>query len=159
MIKVDAGAIIDLGKNFADLSDTVLAENLSQGSFIAGTQVQSEARSLVPVDTGALKISIENSVSRAGAGYLITVGPTQPYGAGVEYGQPAGTFVSAAALAGWAKRKGLNAYVISKAIADHGTKPQPFMGPALDAKEDSVVAVLTQAVVNAFNQVFGTSTK
>lgn len=157
MIKLDASAIIELGKEFAELSDTVLDQNLSQGSFVAGAQVQSEARSLVAVDTGALKISIENSVSREGTGYLISVGPTQPYGAGVEYGQPAGTFVSAAALAGWAKRKGLNPYVISKAIADHGTKPQPFLGPALDAKQDSVMAVLAQAIANAFNQVFGSA--
>ena len=157
MVNIDASAIIELGREFDELSGSVLDENVSQGAFIAGAQVQSEARSLVAVDTGALRTSIENSASRQGSGYLIAVGPTQPYGADVEYGQPAGTFVSAAALAGWAKRKGLNPYVISKAIADHGTRPQPFMGPALDAKEESVVMVLAQAVANAFNQVFGSS--
>jgi HK97 gp10 family phage protein len=157
MISVDSSAIMELGQDFEKLSDAVLDENLSQGAFIAGSQVQSEARSLVAVDTGALKISVDNSVRRQGSGYLIEVGPTQPYGADVEYGQPPGTFVPASALAGWAKRKGLNPYVISKAIADHGTKPQPFMGPALDAKQESVVEVLAQAVINAFNKVFGSS--
>lgn len=157
MLKANTSAIIELGNEFQQLSDVVLDEDIRQGTFIAGAEVQKEARSLVPVDTSALRLSIENSVGSTGTGFLADIGPTQPYGAHVEFGQPPGTYVSPAALAGWAKRKGLNPYAVSRAIQNHGTKPQPYMAPAFEEKQESVVEVLAQAVVNAFRKALGTT--
>lgn len=155
MIKIDVSGIIDLGKNFTKLAESSLEKNLSQGAQIAGAEVQAEARALVPVDTGALRISIENDSMASSNGYLVQVGPTQPYGKEIEQGRPSGTYVSPQALMGWAKRKGLNPYAVSKAIQKKGSPAQPFLFPAFDKKQDSIVAIITQAVSNAFKEAFG----
>lgn len=144
---------MDLGKSFKDLSDDVLSGDLKQGAYIAGSRIQSKARDLVPVDTGALRISIENSVGAQTRDIGVEVGPTQPYGKDIEFGRPPGTFVSAAALSGWAKRKGLNPYAVSWAIHKKGSPAQPFLFPAANDQEENVVNILAQAVINAFNNV------
>lgn len=157
MIKVDVSEIEAFEKELENLSGAVLDSNVSQGLFIAGAQVQSAARSLVPVDTGALRLSIENSPGQSSGAYLITVGTTQPYGKDIEFGRPPGTVVTAAALMGWASRKGLNAYAVSKSIYKKGSPAQPFLFPAFDSKQESIVAIIMQSVSNAIRQALGTS--
>lgn len=155
MITVDVSEIMGLEKNIEDFAGPVLDRNLRRGAHIAGAEIQSEARALVPVDTGALRISIEHSASETLTGLQVEVGPTQPYGREIEHGRPPGTFVSAAALSGWAKRKGLNPHAVSWAIMKRGSPPQPFMRPAGENKEQSVMLIMAQAVANAISQVFG----
>lgn len=153
MLKVDDSEIMDFSKEMVELSDAVLEQNLKQGLFIAGAEVQKEARALVAVDTGQLRISIENSASTASGALIQTVGPAQPYGRDIEFGRPPGTYVSPAALAGWAKRKGLNPYAVAKAIEKKGTRAQPFLFPAFQNRETSIISILSQAVANAFASV------
>lgn len=143
-----------LGEGFKQLSDTVLDKYLKQGAHVAGARVQSEARELVPVDTSALRISIENSASQSSGELIQSVGPTQPYGKDIEFGRPPGTYVSPAALAGWAKRKGLNPYAVSKSIQKKGSPAQPFMFPAFDKNVTEIPSIIAQAVVNAFKEAF-----
>lgn len=155
MISIDVNEIMSLGEEFEELAGPVMDGNLKQGAHVAGAELQSEARALVPVDTGALRISIEHSASPTSTGIQVEVGPTQPYGREIEHGRPPGTYVSAAALSGWAKRKGLNPHAVSWAIMKKGSPAQPFMGPAADKKEQSVILIMAQAVANAFAQVMG----
>ena len=154
MIKIDVSEIIELGRAFTALSGGVLEENLRQGVFIAGAEVQKEARGLVPTDTGALRLSIENTLPIEMSAVSAEVGPAKQYGKEIEFGRPPGTFVSAAALSGWAKRKGLNPYAVSWAIHKKGSPPQPFMFPAADAKENEIPKIIAQAFQNAVEQAF-----
>lgn len=154
MVKIDTSAIIGLAEDFK-ISEEALDIHLKQGLTIAGSQVQSAARGLVPVDTSALKISIQSSVRVESNGMSAEVGPTQPYGREIEFGRPPGTQVSPAALMGWAKRKGLNPYAVAKSIAKKGSPAQPFLFPAAEAQSDNVLKILAQAVVNAFNATIG----
>ena len=153
-IKVDFSEIITLGKEFNDLAGSVLEENLAQGAHIAGAQIQSDARALVPVDTGALRISIENSANISTGDILQTVGPTQPYGKDIELGRPPGTYVSPQALARWAAKRGLNPYAVAKGIEKHGSPAQPYLFPSFEKNADRVVLIISQALQNAFNKVF-----
>jgi hypothetical protein len=148
-MSIDFSDLIKLASNFGELSATVLDQQISLASFLSGTELQKEARTNVAIDTGALKLSIQNSVGKVSNGYLVKVSPAQPYGVNIEFGQPAGTYVSPAALAGWASRKGLNPYAVSRSIMKKGTRAQPFLFPALDNKTDTVVSIYTQAIVNA----------
>lgn len=157
MIKVDVSQVIGLEKALEALAGPMLDQNMKQGVFIAGAQVQSAAREIVPVDTGALRLSIENSPGEDSRGYLVTVGPSQPYGKEIEFGRPAGTQVDPVALIGWAKRKGLNPYAVARSIYNKGSPAQPFLFPAFDSKQDSIVAVIMQAMQNAIRQAFGTT--
>lgn len=154
MINVDVSEIIGLGKAFDELSESVLDANVRQGAFIAGAGIQSAARALVPVDTSALKLSIDNDTDTTSEGLLISVGPTQPYGLQIEEGRPAGSDVTAAQLMGWAKRKGLNPYAVAASIRAKGSPAQPYLGPAFEAKQAGIVTIFSQSIVNAFAQVF-----
>jgi hypothetical protein len=152
MININLSEIIGLGESFDQISKSVLDENIKQGLVIAGAAVQSEARGLVPTDTGALRISITNSVGEESlSGVSAVVGPTQPYGKDIEFGRPPGTYVSPVALMGWAKRKGLNPYAVSRSIQNKGSPAQPFMFPAADNQLSNVIKIISQAVVNAFS--------
>lgn len=148
-----------LGEAFKQLAGPVLDKNLAQGAHVVGAELQKEARALVPVDTSALRISIENSASPVNGGYMVKVEPTLPYAKDIEFGRPPGTQVSPAALMGWARRKGLNAYAVAKSIEKKGSPAQPFMGPALEAKRQSIPLIITQALMNAFQEALGLSKK
>ena len=84
------------------------------------------------------------------------VEPTEPYAYGIEFGRPAGTYVSPKALEKWARSKGLNPYAVSKSIMKKGTKPQPFLIPAFEEKENSILLIIAQGVENALKSAFKT---
>lgn len=151
MVKINLSAIIELGESFDKISKAVLEQNVKQGLVIAGVEVQNEARRMVPTDTGALRISITNSVGEDSSGIIAEIGPSQPYGKEIEFGRRPGIYVSPTALMGWAKRKGLNPYAVSRSIMAKGSPAQPFMFPAMDAKLDNVMKIITQSVKNAFS--------
>lgn len=149
---VDTKELEQFEKEIESIVDSALDRNLKQGAHIAGAEIQSEARRMVPVDTGALRISIENSALAGALG--VEVGPTQPYGKEIEFGRPPGTYVSPAALKKWAAKRGLNPYAVSKSIQAKGSPAQPYLFPAVDSKEESIVKILVQSVVNAFTEIF-----
>lgn len=149
MIKIDVNEIIELGRSFERLSSELLDKHISKGAFIAGATVQKEARALVPVDTSALRLSIENSRPISTNSITSIIGPTKSYGKEIEFGRPPGTYVSAKALEGWAKRKGLNPYAVAWAIHKKGSPPQPFLFPAAENKADEIASIIGQAFDNA----------
>ncbi len=62
---------------------------------------------------------------------LAEVGPTAPQGPYIEYGtQP--HFPPIDALEGWAKRHGIPAFLVARAIASRGTFARPYLGPAYE---------------------------
>lgn len=95
------------------------AERLVAAAVIkTATDIEADAKRLVPVDTGYLRSSISREISAstfAGAGseFRAEVGPTANYGAYVEYGT---------------SRMG----------------PQPYMGPAFDRRAPGFVAAVEQ---------------
>ena len=150
----DTTEMIQLSKSMTDMAAAGLPDALKQGAFIAGTEVQSEARANVAVDTGQLRLSIENGVSMVSGEITATVGPTKSYGREIEMGRPPGTFVSATQLAGWAKRKGLNPHLVSFKIFSKGSPPQPFLFPAFNKKKADIISIIGQAVQNAIKKAF-----
>lgn len=153
MVKIDTSEIMGLAEDFK-ISEAELDKSMKQGVLIAGAQIQSTARGAVAVDTGALRLSIQNNVGVSTDEISAEVGPTQPYGKEIEFGRPPGTQVNPVALMGWAKRKGLNPYAVAKSIEKKGSPAQPFLFPAAEAESDNILKILAQAVVNAFNATF-----
>lgn len=154
MFKVDVSGIIGLSEAFADAGGIKLDVGIKQGLHIAGAEIQAQAREWVPVDTTALKVSIANDVGVSSSAISQEIGPTQPYGADIEKGRPVGTKVSPQALAGWARRKGLNPYTVARKIEKYGSPAQPYLFPAMEQKKDSVYLILGQAVINTFDEAF-----
>lgn len=152
-MSVDTTDLDRFSNELLEVEKQLFEVQLPKAGLVYGTQVQGIARRLVPVDLGALKLSITRVVRKAGSGVIVEVGPTQKYGKGIEEGRPP-HYVSPAALSGWAKRKGLNPYAVSKAIEKKGTRAQPYMAPAFEKtqglQDKFVVAAITEAVKTVF---------
>lgn len=144
---------MELGNEFEKLANEGIKQGAERGAFIAGAEIQSIARGLVPVDTTALKISISNE-AKGGNEAVREVGPNQPYGKDIEFGRPPGTYVSPAQLSGWARRKGLNPYAVSRAIQKKGTRAQPFLFPAFNSSKDKAVSSISDAISAVINYIF-----
>lgn len=90
--------------------------------------VQNEARRLCPVDTGRLRSSIVHSVKDGRTKYSVTVGTNVNYAEDVEYGTAKHDIRPVNKKALWWPGA---AHPV--AVVHHpGTKPHPFMQPALD---------------------------
>jgi hypothetical protein len=94
--------------------------------------LEADQRRHVAQDTRRLLGSITNRIE--GSGQVLTgrVGPTTRYAFWVEYGRRPGRYPPLAAIAGWARRHGVHPFVVARAIARRGTRPQPFVGPSLE---------------------------
>lgn len=118
--------------------------------------VESDARRLAPRDTGRLGGSINSRIEGgAGSGLVGRVGPSVNYGLFVERGRRPGRMPPAAAVAAWARRKGLGAYAVARAIGRKGTRAQPFMGPALEANVGRIEARFRRAGANIVARLVG----
>jgi hypothetical protein len=107
--------------------------------------IERDARAAVPQDTRALMGSISSTIaSRAGA-LEGTVGPSKRYGYFVEYGRRPGKMPPLQAIEGWARRHGLNPFLVARAIGRRGVKARPFMLPALEKNEKRIFDLFAQA--------------
>ncbi len=89
-------------------------------------------------------------------GLVGVVGTKLSYARAVEYGRRPGKRPPTASLRGWARRKtgsADNAYPVARAIGRRGTRPQPFLEPALEAKRGEIQRMFERelsAVVRRF---------
>lgn len=118
---------------------TLLAE--TRTALVAGSLlVEGAARGLAPKDTGRLAGSITHNIS----GLTSRIGPSVGYGLFVERGRRPGTPPPVGAVAGWAARKGIDPYVLARAIGRKGVRPRPFLVPALTQSQGRIVALFTK---------------
>lgn len=101
--------------------------------FERGTvTIQSGARERAPVDRGRLRNSIMRDIDPGLIPRRAAVGTDVFYAPYVHEGtRPHWPPVSA--LRGWARRHGMNPYLVARAIARRGTKPRPFLREAFEA--------------------------
>ncbi len=93
------------------------------------TNAMDKLRDMKAIDTGNLRTSILVEVT--GDKLTAEVGPVAPYGPYVEFGtQP--HFPPLAALEDWARKHGIPAFLVAKAIARRGTFARPYLAPAYD---------------------------
>ena len=93
------------------------------------TNAQDKLRDLKAINTGHLRDSI--LVEMTDNKLAAEIGPTVDYGAYVEFGtQP--HFPPLAALKDWARKHGIPAFLVARAIARRGTFARPYLAPAFD---------------------------
>lgn len=136
----------------------------------AGILIAEEARRRVPRAFGTLERAIDwkmdgedavrVGILRNDSGPSGRIG-TQEYGYYVENGTGGGSMPPPGVLRPWMARVGFTGseFVLRRKIAERGLRPQPFLGPALEAKRDVIVrqaASRYQEALNAFaNRVGG----
>lgn len=127
------------------LSETRTA--LTAGSLL----VEGTARSLAPKDTGRLGGSITHQIS----GLTSRIGPSVAYGLYVEKGRRPGKPPPVAAIEPWARRRGANPFLVARAIGRRGTKPRPFLVPALTQSTPRIVALFSKVATKVVARMAG----
>lgn len=107
------------------------------------------------VDTGRLRASITSRLSREGLYHVVQAGTNVDYAADVELGTGP-HHVPIDDIMAWARRKGFSseeAHAIQQKIEEHGTRPYPYLHPALEANagriSSKLTSVLRQAIARA----------
>jgi hypothetical protein len=101
--------------------------------------VEGTARTLADKDTGRMAGSITHSIAGSGANLTGRTGPSVAYGIFREKGRKPGRMPPVEAVAGWARRHGMNPFLVARAIGRKGSKPRPFMEPAYRQNAGKIV--------------------
>lgn len=126
------------------LLQTDLAEGLTNASLIVEAAAKRRLTDGGHVSTGLLRASITHRLIDSPQRPKAEVGTNVEYAKDMEFGSSP-HFVPIANLIKWAKRKGLDediAYAVQDAIAEHGTKPHPFLVPALNENKARILRAI-----------------
>ena len=130
----------------------VLREEIDSAATDSGLLVSGLAKRLAPHATGNLRRSISSHVKPIGGNVAAIVAAAAKYARPVEYGSKPHT-PPLAAIARWANRRGLNPGAVWMTIRRQGTKPHPFMVPALEEKQASVIDIFTAGIRRAVERM------
>lgn len=120
---------------------STLAAEVRTAMTAGSLLIEGTARSLAPKDTGRLAGSITHAITGGGANLTSTIGPSVAYGLYAEKGRRAGKMPPIAAIAPWARRHGIDPFVLARSIARKGTKGRPYMLPAFNQNVSRVVSL------------------
>lgn len=139
----------------AAAAPATLASEVRTAMVAGSLLIEGAARGLAPKDTGRLAGSITHTISGGGANLTSKIGPSVAYGLFVEKGRAPGKMPPIGAIRGWAARKGINPYMLARAIARKGTKPHPFLVPAFEQNSGRVIALFQKIGVAVVQRIAG----
>lgn len=125
----------------ADLHGTPMLNAMRDSTLL----VQRKARQNSPVDTGRLRASILPEIRASQTEVLGVVGSNVLYAPYMELGTPP-HWPPIGALEVWARRHGMSAFVVARAISRKGTKPRKFLEIAFRDSEGAIVRRFVRAV-------------
>lgn len=130
--------------------------------FIVGEHVKGKARDIVSVDTGTLKNSITAVTNIGKNNTEIEVFATERYAVYMEFGAKP-HFPPINAIKRWAEKKGMNPYIVARAIAKkgivvpatHGKRERPFMITALQRSENDIIRMVKDSFLALISKIIG----
>jgi len=125
------------------LTDALYAKPVSRFFGKAGHTIQGRAMDNAPRWDGNLVNSIAVERDTAVPERFVRVGTNAEYAAPVEEGSRP-HWAPLTALAPWAEDHGIEPFVLQRHIAIHGTKPHPFLRPALEDSEADIRGFMGQ---------------
>lgn len=149
MLEININGKKELIEKIGKVNDAI-KDKIVMNMRISTMMIKQRARELVPVDTGALRRSIRDVTRATDKSVTGIVGTTMPYGAGVEFGTKP-HWPPPGALDKWARKRGLNPYLVARAIAKKGTKPHPYMIPAFRELKDKIIQSFKRIIEGAIS--------
>lgn len=126
--------------------------DLKGGPFLTAMQqatllVARTAKQLAPVDSGRLRASITPEIRSDPVGGTVmgVVGSNVEQAAPMELGTKP-HWPPRAALETWAKRHGVNVFVVMRAIAKKGTKPRRYLQGAFEQNKSEIIRIISDGV-------------
>lgn len=120
----------------------LIAAPVSRFFRSAAFRVQGRAQIKAPVFRGLLKNSIQSDFDGASPMRWARVGTNAQQAAPMEFGTRP-HFPPVRAITPWATAHGIDPYALALSIARKGTKPHPFLKPALDESVPDIRALLS----------------
>ena len=152
-VSVTIEGLTQLEAGLADAPAT-LASATRRQMDAASLLIEGTARTLAPQDRRILAGSITYAISGSGGNLTSRIGPSVLYGLPVERGTRGPRRPPpVAALAGWAARHGVNAFLLARAIGRRGTKGKPYMEPALDKHKRDVDRLMSDIGVTVVSTI------
>lgn len=129
---------------------------VSRGALELSRDARRHAPKAFTTLTNSIRSRVDGELARI-------VGPNVNYGTYVEQGTGPGGAPSLQTMLDWVRVKRITpnnpqhnerdlAFIIRRSIARKGTKPQKYMEPAVEAKQDRIVRLLHSAVSNALKE-------
>jgi HK97 gp10 family phage protein len=148
MVDADIKGLKETQHNLEQAVKDLEGPPMLNGMRDATLLVSRDAKINAPVDTGRLRASITPEVRR-GAGMdnvvIGVVGSNVTYAPYMELGTQA-HFPPVAALETWARRHGLTALVVARAIGRRGLAARRFLQRAFEDNRDRIKNILERAV-------------
>lgn len=148
MLDQSVKGLIEAQKNIeqaaADLHGQPFVDAMKQAALL----VEGDAKRLAPVDTGHLRASITSEVRVGGSqgkDVIGVIGSNVKYAPYMELGTKP-HFPPPAALAVWARRHGLNAFVVARSIAAKGLKARRYLQGSFEKNQAKVEQILDAGV-------------
>ncbi len=136
--------LIKLGEKFPKTTEKHVNTAINRSLVRIWAKEKVEA----PVNTGNLRDNWLLQVLR----FSGTLRSNAPYANAIEYGTRP-HFVSAERLQGWARKRGLNPWAVSKSIAKKGTKANPFFQRSVAGAEVGVNAEFKKAIDDTLKEL------
>lgn len=130
----------------------IVGDAVAAGLDKASALLWREAILNTPKSTGTLAKSIMRDIEPTHA----KIYPTLMYGLYVHegtkpHGIPKSEIQPGGSLYRWAKKKGIDPYLVARAIARKGTKAQPWLAQTMDKSEKAVIDLFEDALNKAVN--------
>lgn len=147
-VEFDFTSVHQMARTYANGARIVMDETRT-GITRSVIQIEADAKRIVPTDTHTLQRSLTHEVIVSGHDVTGRAGSNLVYAPVVEYGRSAGAAMPPPdALLGWIRRKGIDVppFVVARSIARKGTRPQPYLKPALDKNRPAITREMTQVL-------------
>lgn len=143
-IDLSVRGLIDTQRKLNAAAEALYGKPMLDGMRKATLLVERDAKKNAPSDTGALRRSITSEVRVEGlSGRKVqgVVGSNLRYAAAVELGSKP-HFPPVGALDAWARRRGMNAFLVARAISRRGTRPRRYLQSAFEANQTEIVRLI-----------------
>lgn len=145
MLGAEIRGLVELHQKFAQVAEDLHGGEMLDGMRKATMWVTTDAKRLAPASEGRLRSSITPEIQVQGLNVIGVVGTNVLYAPYQETGtKPFWPPISA--LETWARRHGINPYVVARAISIHGIKPKRYMQRAFDQNKARIVALIDDVV-------------
>lgn len=145
MLEVDIRGLQELQQKVDQVVTDLHGRPMLNGMRRATLLVVTDAKKLVPVDTGRLRSSITPEIRAEGNNVIGVAGSNVLYAPYVETGTKP-HFPPPAALRVWASRHGVSAHAVAISISRRGTKGVHYMQRAFDQNQGRIKALIGNAV-------------
>lgn len=151
MLQTEIRGLQQLQAKADQMIEDLHGKPMLQGMRKATLLVSTDAKLLAPVDTGRLRGSITPDVRLQGFQTIGVVGSNVLYAPYMELGtKPHWPPISAVEV--WARRHGMNPFLVARAIARKGTKPRRYLESAFAQNENQIIAILGKVVAEIVNE-------